>query len=180
MMEANRRKLIKGSLAAPMIFTLGPAAGWAQAINSAGVCLQKSDISVTEAGGAVTGEADQWVRQPVSLLQLTLAPPGETPTQLDGTYIRSYDQQFYYKVQVGNAGVPPEITQLKVGADNLTEQSIGTGYALVRIAKFDENAPAEITGFAWNGGSAGAVASFACAGSAGLVDTAAAGLFNIG
>jgi hypothetical protein len=179
MMEANRRKLIKGSLAAPMIFTLGPATGWAQAINSAGVCLQKSEISVPEAGGAITGDADQWVRVPVPLLQLTLTPLDGQPTQLDGLYIRSYDQQFYYKVQVNNAGTPPEITELKVGQQGLTEQSTGTGYALVRIAKFDENAPAEITGFAWNGGT-GAVASFACAGSAGLVDTAAAGLFKIG
>lgn len=179
-MEANRRKLIKGSLAAPMIFTLGPAAGWAQAINSAGVCLQKSDISVTQAGGAITGQADEWVRIPVSLLQLTQAQTGqEQPVQLEGTYIRSYDEQFYYRVVVDNPGSPPVTTELRVGQEGLTEQSIGTGNALVRIAKLDPNAPAEITGFAWAGGM-GAVASFACAGSAGLINTAAAGVFRTG
>src|SRR5690606_3131807 len=99
-MKANRRKLIKGSLAAPMIFTLGPATGWAQAINSAGVCLQKSDISITDAGGAVTETTDQWVRVPVNLLQLTLETPNQDPTVLEGTYIHSSNGQNYYRVQV--------------------------------------------------------------------------------
>lgn len=179
-MEANRRKLIKGSLAAPMIFTLGPAAGWAQAINSAGVCLQKSDVSVAQAGGAITGEADQWVRVPVSLLELTQAQAGqEEPVQLEGTYIRSYDEAFYYRVALGSVGSPPIATELRVGQEGLTEQTVGTGYALVNIAKPDPNAPAEITGFAW-AGSVGAVASFTCAGSAGLINTAASGIFRTG
>lgn len=178
-MKANRRKLIKGSLAAPMIFTLGPATGWAQAINSAGVCLQKSDISVTEAGGAVTANADQWVRVPVNLLQLTQHPPGQDAVVLEGTYIQSFSHQIYYRVALDNPGTPPVMTELKVGQEGLTEQSVGTGNALVHIAKFDENAPAEITGFAWEGAN-GAVASFACAGSAGLVNVAVAGLMKIG
>lgn len=178
-MKANRRKLIKGSLAAPMIFTLGPAAGWAQAINSAGVCLQKSEISVAEAGGAVTGDADQWVRVPVSLLQLTQETPGQEPTVLEGTYIQSFNQQFYYRVALDNPGALPVMTELRVGQEGLTEQGTGTGNALVRIAKFDPNSPAEITGFAWEG-SNGAVASFACAGSAGLVNIAAASLMKVG
>ena len=178
-MKANRRKLIKGSLAAPMIFTLGPATGWAQAINSAGVCLQKSDVSVTEAGGAVTASADQWVRVPVTLLQLTQNTAGQNPVVLDGTYIQSFNHQIYYRVAVDNPGTPPILTELKVGQDGLTEQSVGTGNALVHIAKFDPNAPAEITGFAWEGAN-GAVASFACAGSAGLVNVAIAGLMKIG
>src|SRR5690606_22848483 len=104
LMNANRRKLIKGSLAAPMIFKLGPATGWAQAINSAGVCLQKSDVSVAEAGGAVTADADQWVRVPVSLLQLTQTAAGQDPVVLEGTYIQSFNQQIYYRVAVDNPG----------------------------------------------------------------------------
>ena len=177
-MKANRRKLIKGSLAAPMIFTLGPATGWAQAINSAGVCLQKSDISVAEAGGAVTANADQWVRVPVNLLQLTQHPPGQDAVVLKDKYIQSFNHQIYYRV-ADDPGTPPVMTELKVGQEGLTEQSVGTGNALVHIAKFDENAPAEITGFAWEGAN-GAVASFACAGSAGLVNVAVAGLMKIG
>lgn len=179
-MKANRRKLIKGSLAAPMIFTLGPATGWAQAINSAGVCLQKSDISIPQAGGALTEDMDQWVRVPVQLLQLTLEQPDQDPTVLEGTYIQSSNGQVYFRVQVNEPGALPVQTPFTVGQEGLTETPIGTAFALVRIAKPDPELAAEITGFAWEGAE-GAVASFACAGSAGLINNlAAASLLKVG
>ena len=171
-MKTNRRKLLKGSLAAPMIFTLGPATSWAQAVNSAGVCLQKSDLQITDTNGAVVSSegADEFVRVPINLLQLTQTVEGqENPVTLDGTYIRSFNNQTYLRVVLGSpdppfAAEPP----LQVGAEGLSEQVVGSGQALVRVAKLDPNANAEITGFAWEGG-LGAIASIACA-------TASAGL----
>nr|PZN06277.1 MAG: hypothetical protein DIU74_00485 [Pseudomonadota bacterium] len=178
-MKTNRRKLMKGALAAPMIFTLGPTAGWAQAINSAGVCLQKSNVDIIETGGAITDGADQWVRMPIELLQLTRQTEGqEQPVVLEGTYIRSFDGRSYYRV---NNGGLPTATDLQVGQQGLSEESVGTAFALVRIDKADPNAPAQITGFAWEPAATGAIASLACANSAGLLtNLAAAQMFKSG
>jgi len=177
-MKANRRKLIKGSLAAPMIFTLGPATGWAQAINSAGVCLQRGNLDIADAGTALTDHADEWVRKQVTLLKLSMENGDGLPTELKGTYIHSYDGQTYYLVPEDGIGTPV-LAEYKVGQEKLIETPKGTAYALLRIAKPDPNANAEVTGFAWEG-VPGTVASFACANSAGLIAAAAANLLKVG
>lgn len=177
-MESNRRKLLKGSVAAPMVFTLGPA--MAQVPMSSGVCLQQSQVSMQRAGGAVVTNVDQWVRMSRPVLRLFRTTGSQTPVQLEGFYIRSFDNTFYYKVELDNPTAIPQPSGIAVGEPGVTQRIVRSGHILVRLQKSDPNSPAEIVGFAWENQGLGAIASFACAVSAGLNQAGAPRGFGTG
>ncbi len=129
-MQNTRRKLLKGSAAAPLIFTVQPAAATART----SIACMSHDQQKPMPGDvlAPSGSADQWLRKNIHLHQLTISDNGKPLFLKDRYFVRSWDNSSYWELKPGNPfGAMPAPSPYRFG--QVTESSYGERMALIQV-----------------------------------------------
>lgn len=95
-MKIDRRRLLKGSLAAPLVMTVRPAS--AAANGSAVACLRRSETAAhadPPDRATPAGRRDEWVRIDIDLSRLA---PEQGKPFYDGKYFLGFDQHTYWRL----------------------------------------------------------------------------------
>jgi hypothetical protein len=154
-MKLDRRRLLKGSLAAPVVLTVRPAS--ATAITSAAACFDRCKTRADETKPPKLSRAlhsDEWMR--VELAECKLAPAVGKP-YYSGKYFLGFDKYTYWKLDASNPYYAP------AQPSNYTKGSCYaevTGQKLYGIAYIDKSGT--IKGFAWENQSYGSPATWSC------------------
>jgi hypothetical protein len=158
-MKDARRKLLKGSLAAPLLLTLRPAG--AQALRSAAVCVRRDELrgaDLRRPQELTLLEEDEWLRARVNLVELQRFNSNQGLDTLEGKFFIGSDNTRFWRLQEagpkGLFAVPTNYTVHDVvprstGEVRFALVSIGpdgqpNGYLLERRGGF------AITGSCWH------------------------------
>jgi hypothetical protein len=133
-MQDNRRKLLKGSLAAPLLLTVRPAG--AQQLQSNAVCVARDQLRATRAptlNDLTLTDADDWFRVKVDLVELGRFKDVQGLDTLEGKFFIGSDNTRYWRLQEagpkGSFAVPTNYT-----AQDVVPRTLGEArYALVSI-----------------------------------------------
>lgn len=129
-MKIDRRRLLKGSLAAPVVLTVRPAS--AQAITSATACLNRSETIARERRPAMftqANQSDEWLRVECDLYRLSPAVGKEF---YPGKYFLGFDKHTYWRVDDRNPHhghpEPSKHTRGSCYAENTGQKLYGIAY----------------------------------------------------
>jgi hypothetical protein len=144
-MDNARRKLLKGSVAAPLMLTVQPAGAYAKA--SSAMCANADRIRATQTpkpGELTHSDVDDWLRTKIDICELYRHKDLQGMEKIEGKYFLGVDQTYYWRVD--DKG-PLGITAVKTdyGRHQVVAQRTGeVKHALVYIGP--EGSP---TGYAW-------------------------------
>ena len=154
-MKIDRRKLIKGSLAAPIVLTVRPAT--ATALTSATACLKRCEIQAHETDPPKISPAlhnDEWMRVEFDVCRLA---PSIGKGYHSGKYFLGFDKHTYWRLDDHDPYYTP------ARPTNHTKGSChaeATGQKMYGIAYLDETGT--IKGFAWENTSHGSPVTWSC------------------
>lgn len=133
-MKETRRRLLKGSLAAPLLLTVRPAG--AQALRSNAICATRDQLRATQSptlNDLTLTDEDDWFRVKVDLVELGRFKEVQGLDTIEGKFFISSDNTRYWRLQEagpkGSFAVPTNYTVQDVVPRNLGEAR----YALVSI-----------------------------------------------
>jgi hypothetical protein len=142
-MKIDRRRLLKGSLAAPLVLTVRPAS--AQAVTSAVACLKRCEINAHyENPSKITHalRSDEWMRVEFDVCRL--APSIGKPF-FSGKYFLGYNRYTYWRLDDRNPYHAPAQESHHTKGSCYAEK---TGQKLYGIAYVDRTGT--IKGFGWD------------------------------
>jgi hypothetical protein len=129
-MKIDRRRLIKGSLAAPVVLTVRPAS--ATAITSATACFNRCETIAKERRPAKFTHAkhgDEWMRVECDLYRLS---PAVGKDFYPGKYFLGFDKHTYWRVDDRNPYYgnpePSKHTRGSCYAENTGQKMYGIAY----------------------------------------------------
>src|SRR5262245_54460778 len=165
-MKLDRRKLLKGSLAVPVVLTVRPAS--ATAITSATACKDRCETRAQEQKPPKMSSdmhSDEWMRCEVEVCRLSssIGKP-----YYDGKYFLGFDKVTYWRLDDRNPYYyPAQPTNYSKGscyAENTGQKMYGIVYV---------GSTWDINGFAWENKSYGSPTTWSCyASAAGMKYTA--------
>jgi hypothetical protein len=156
-MKSARRSFMKGSVAAPLVLTVGPAAARARASNIA--CINRdADRAATASprpAAVAMVDADDWLRTRIELVELNVW--GEHSSKpLPGKYFLGADRRTYWKLD--ESSVTPTATPTSYTTSNCSARRTGERrHALVYVDPrghtrgyaFETNGGTPVTGSCW-------------------------------
>jgi hypothetical protein len=154
-MKIDRRRLLKGSLAAPVVLTVRPAS--AQAITSAAACLNRSEAAARNDPPdrfASSAQADEWMRVEIELCRL--APEHGKPFH-GGKYFLGFDKHNYWRLDDHRPQHAPATRTHHTRGSSHEEK---TGERLYALAYIDRDG--QVVGYAWDQSLQGAPVLQAC------------------
>ena len=154
-MKPDRRRLLKGSLAAPLVLTVRPAS--ATAITSAAACFDRCGIIAQEKRPpklAAVMHTDEWMRVECDVFRLA---PAMGKDHYSGKYFLGFDRHTYWRLDDRNpyhgAAQPSHYTKGSCYAEK-------TGQKVYGIAYVDKSGT--IKGFAWDNHHHGTPVTWSC------------------
>lgn len=154
-MKIDRRRLLKGSLAAPVVLTVRPASATAAA--SATGCLKVCQANAEGrniAPMSAVARSDEWMRVEVETYRLA---PAVGKDFYGGKYFLGFDRQTYWRLDDSNPyygpAKPTQHTKGSCYSEKTGQKMYGVGYV---------GPTGEIKGFAWEGKSYGSPATWSC------------------
>jgi hypothetical protein len=142
MMKMDRRRLLKGSLAAPVVLTVRPAS--ATAITSATACLKRCEAKAHETRPPKMSpelHSDNWMRVELHLYKLA---PSMKEKPYKGSFFLGHDKHTFWRLDERDPYVAPaEMTNHTKGSCHYEQ----TGKRMYAIAYVDEKGT--IQGYAW-------------------------------
>ena len=154
-MKIDRRRLLKGSLAAPVVLTVRPASATAQ--TSAAACFRRCDARAKDyppskfSGGA---HSDEWMRVKVDVCRLA---PSVGKPHYGGKYFLGFDQHTYWRLDDNDPYNKP------AKSSNYTKGSCyeeKTGQHMYGVAYIDKQG--SVVGFAWDNKYQGTPVTMSC------------------
>src|SRR5262245_28839919 len=102
-MKEARRKLLKGSAAAPLLLTVQPAGAQALAMarGSIGLCVRRDQERSQQSPkpAELTGmQTDEWLRTQVDVCELYEQKDAKGLDRIDGNYFLGADRTYYWKI----------------------------------------------------------------------------------
>lgn len=146
-----RRRLLAGSLAAPMVLTVTSAAGRSRTTFTA--CLDNARLQPKPNRVLPRGatEPDEWLRVQISIYEMGFSNADGGVALEPGRYFIGPDKVSVFKLGEGNSESTPAIlvTRFNAHTPKLIKREVEKRYALAYA-----NADAKIVGYAWqsNGG----------------------------
>ena len=141
----ERRKLLTGSLSAPLVFTVAPALGAAQTTFMA--CVRRGDaLPVGTVAPLAQLPADEWLRVDLDILEVRLPnAKGELVAQ-PGRYFVGFDRNTMFRL----ADMRPESTPATpVGSFNASTLGLQKRVIERRRALAYVDHDGEVVGYAW-------------------------------
>jgi len=157
-MKSGRRSFVKGSVAAPLVLTVGPAAARAQ--SSTLMCLardeQRAKSGTPKPAAMIAVDADDWLRIQVDLFALNIWQ-GQELKAVDGKHFLGVDKTTYWRLDESVFG-RPSAAPTAYNTSNCTARKLGerrfglvyvdqrggrTGYA------FEKNGGNPVTASCW-------------------------------
>lgn len=144
-MDTNRRKLLKGSAAAPLILTVRPAAATAR--TSLAVCIER-DATRRRPDQilASNSHADEWMRAKVDILELTVWDSDKKKwVELeDRRFFLGFDKTTYWQLDRHDPYRAPASPSRYHKGTSVREEKKGERHALVYV-----NNEGRVVGTAW-------------------------------
>jgi hypothetical protein len=145
-----RRRLLKGSLAAPLVMTVAPSTYAAQSSFTACLARGAGDTKPSLILAAYE-RSDEWLRVPVEIYKVFVLNKKGEPVEQDGTYFLGPDKLTFFKLDKRRpeSEEPKQITEFNALTPGLTKTLAGQRYALAYVTD-----RGSVVGFAWqsNGG----------------------------
>ena len=154
-MKPDRRRLLKGSLAVPVVLTVRPAS--ATAFTSATACLNRCDIRAQETRPPKMSSAlrnDEWLRIEIDEWRLA---PSMGRSFYEGKYFLGFDKTTYWRLDDRNPYYYPARPSNHTKGSCHAEK---TGRKLYPIAYVDQSGT--VKGFAWDNNWGGKHATWSC------------------
>ncbi len=154
-MKLDRRRLLKGSLAAPLVLTVRPAS--AHAVTSATACLKRCEITAHEKRPPKMSAAlrsDEWLRIEIDECRLA---PAAGKDYYSGKYFLGFDKHTYWRLDNRNPYYMPAVESHHTKGSCYAEK---TGKKLYGIGYFDHTGT--LKGFAWDNKWGGSPATWSC------------------
>jgi hypothetical protein len=154
-MKLDRRRLLKGSLAAPLVLTVRPAS--AHAVTSATACLKRCEVIAHEKRPPKMSSAlrsDEWLRVECDICRI--APSHGKPFH-DGKYFLGFDGHTYWRVDDKNPYYAPATPTSHSKGSCYAEK---TGQKMYGIGYFDHTGT--LKGFAWDNKWGGSPVTWSC------------------
>jgi hypothetical protein len=141
-MKIDRRKLLKGSLAAPVVLTVRPAS--ATAVTSATACYKRCEEKAQDTRPpkmSHTMHSDEWMRVELDECRLS---PSIGKNFYDGKYFLGFDKHTYWRLDSRDPYYAPAQPSSHTKGSCYAEK---TGRKMYAIAYCDRDG--EIKGYAW-------------------------------
>ena len=154
-MKIDRRRLLKGSLAAPLVLTVRPAS--ATAVTSATACLNRCATQAAETKPPKMSQtlySDQWMRVGLEVCRLA---PSMGKEFYSGKYFLGFDKYTYWRLDDSNPYYAPAQPSSYTKGSCYVEK---TGQMMYGIAYVDQTGT--LKGFAWENMSYGSPATWSC------------------
>lgn len=158
-MKLDRRRLLRGSLAAPLVLTVRPAS--ATAITSATACLARCDIRAQETRPAKLSSAlrsDEWLRIEIDEWRLA---PAMGRSFYPGKYFLGFDKVTYWRLDDRNPYYSPAQPSNYTKGSCYAEKTGRKLYPLTYVSQ-----TGEVKGYAWENTWGGKHATWSCYASA--------------
>jgi hypothetical protein len=142
-MKIDRRRLLKGSLAAPVVLTVRPAS--AHAITSATACLKRCETVAKEKNPPKISQAlrsDEWMRVEFDVCRVA---PSVGKNWHSGKYFLGFDKHTYWRLDDRNPYYMPAVASQYTKSNCYAEK---TGQKMYGMAYMDEIGT--LKGFAWD------------------------------
>jgi hypothetical protein len=144
-MDTDRRKLVLGSAAVPLILTVSPAV--AQTRTSFGACLER-DARRQKPNQVLAspGDPDEWMRIRVDLFQLAVwdEPKREWRTLENRQFMVGVDRSTYWELDHFRPDVAPASPTAMTKGIGIRETKIGERFALAYVGR-----EGELLGYGW-------------------------------
>jgi hypothetical protein len=154
-MKIDRRKLLKGSLAAPVVLTVRPAS--ATGVASAVACLRRCETAAKDyppAKFSYASHGDEWMRVKVDTCRL--APSVGKPFW-SGKYFLGFDQHTYWRLDDKDPYNKPAVATTHTKGSCYAEP---TGQSMYGVAYVDGQG--KVVGFAWDNKTHGSPVTWSC------------------
>lgn len=154
-MKPDRRRLLKGSLAVPVVLTVRPAS--ATAITSATACYKRCETIAQEKRPAKLAAAmrnDEWMRVECDVYRLA---PAVGKDFYSGKYFLGFDKHTYWRLDDRNPYYYPAQSSNHTKGSCYAEN---TGQKMYAIAYVDRTG--SIKGFAWDNHHHGTPVTWSC------------------
>lgn len=154
-MKIDRRRLLKGSLAVPVVLTVRPAS--ATAITSATACMDRCDKVAKETNPQKIADAlhkDEWMRVEFDVCRVS---PGAGKSFYSGKYYLGFDKYTYWRLDDRNPYYMPAVESEYNKGSCYAEK---TGQKMYGMAYVDKTGV--IKGFAWENKWGGSPATWSC------------------
>jgi hypothetical protein len=154
-MKIDRRRLLKGSLAAPVVLTVRPAS--ATALTSATACLHRCEVAAQEKRPPKMSSAahsDEWMRVEVEECRLA---PAAGKDFYNGKYFLGFDKHTYWRLDDRSPYAWPARPSSYTKGSCYAEK---TGVRMHGIAYIDRSG--KVAGFAWENQNHGSPVTWSC------------------
>ena len=143
-MDTDRRKLVLGSAAVPVLLTVRPAA--AQARTSIGVCLQRDARREKPRQILAIGQPDEWLRIRLNVYRLAVLDEAkkEWKTLENRKFILGVDRSSYWELDRLLPDVAPAAPTTMIRGIGIRETKIDERFALAYVGQ-----QGEILGYGW-------------------------------
>jgi hypothetical protein len=154
-MKIDRRRLLKGSLAAPVVLTVRPAS--AQAQGSAVACLTRSEAAARSDPPdrfVHSARRDEWMRVEIELSRLA---PSHGKEFYGGKYFLGFDKHTYWRLDDRRPYDGPATVSDHTRGSCYEQKTGERLYALAFVDQYGN-----VTGFGWDRTQLGAPATTSC------------------
>jgi hypothetical protein len=143
-MDSDRRKLVLGSAAAPLVLTVRPAA--AQARTSIGACLERDARRERPLEVLASGEPDEWMRIRLDEFELEVQDEakGVWKKLENRRFILGVDQHTYWELDHLLPEIAPAIPTSMTQGPGVREMRVGERLALAYVGR-----DGEVVGYGW-------------------------------